>query len=369
MSELDLRMRHPHRAARSRRGRSCFVTLLALAIIFGAIGFAALRGADIVSGWFAGPEDYSGQGSGAVRVEVIEGDSAADIGVTLEEAGVVASAEAFTDAASADPRSRSIQPGRYEMHEQMSAAAALDMLVGGEALIDDDVTIPEGFTVAEIIERLGDETDLAVKDLASAAERAGALGLPAWAEGDVEGFLYPSTYTVDPGTDATGALAAMVEQFRQRADELRLEERAQEVGLTPREVVIVASLVQAEASRPQDFGKVARVIYNRLDEQMMLQLDSTVKYITGSSGVYTTDEERDNPSRYNTYEHEGLPPTAIDSPGERALRAALEPTPGDWMYFVTVNFETGRTLFADSYQQHLRNDAKKDAYCAQSDLC
>jgi UPF0755 protein len=163
----------------------------------------------------------------------------------------------------------------------------------------------------------------------------------------------------------------MVSEFSRQAASLSLEERAGDLGMSPKEIVIVASLVQAEASRPQDFGKVARTIYNRLDARMRLQLDSTVHFASGddTGDVFTSDEQRNNPSLYNTYQHEGLPPGAIDSPGQRALRAALDPTRGDWRYFVTVNLETGRTLFTDSFAEHKRNVTKLNAFCADSDLC
>ncbi len=370
MSEIDLRMKHPHRSAKGRTGRSCLVVLIAVAVVVGGLGVVVWRGADMVSGWFAEPENYSGQGSGSVRVEVVQGDSAATIGATLEDAGVVASAEAFTDAAAADPRSMSIQPGRYEMNEEMSAAAALDLLVEGKALIDDDVTVPEGFTVQETLDRLADETDLSARQLSEAARDTDQLALPPWSGDDVEGYLFPSTYTIGPGVSAVDALGQMVAEFRGVSEELSLEAGAQQLGISPREVVIVASLIEAEASRPQDLGKVAQVIYNRLDAGMMLQLDSTVKFAEGSSdSIYTTEQERSNPSRYNTYQWKGLPPTAINSPGARALRAALHPTSGNWMYFVTVDLDTGRTLFADTFRQHKRYVAKLTAYCRESDLC
>jgi len=370
VSELDLRMRHPHRSQHGRTGRSCLVALLAVAVVVGVVGFVVYRGADMVSGWFADPEDYTGKGTGSVRVEVVQGDSAADIGTTLEDAGVVASAEAFTDAASADPRSRSIQPGRYEMREEMSATAALGLLIEGEVVVSDDVTVPEGFTVRETLSRLAEGSDLSAESLSEAARATSRLGLPSWSGDDVEGYLFPSTYTVDPGASANDVLAQMVSRFREVSADIALERGARRLGVTPREVVIVASLIQAEASRPQDFGKVARVIYNRLDDKMLLQLDSTVKFAEGSSdSIYTTAEERDNPSRYNTYRYKGLPPTAINSPGEQALRAALDPTPGDWMYFVTVDLDTGRTLFAETFRQHQRYVAKLTAYCRESDMC
>ncbi len=372
MSDIELGMRHhEHRSVRSRKGRGCVAVLVALVVVVAAIGVVVWRGTDLVSGWFADPEDYTGQGTGSVRVEVLEGDSATDIGTMLEKAGVVASVEAFTDAASADPRSVSIQPGVYRLHEQMSAQAALSLLVEGEAVIDDSVTVPEGYTVEETIDRLVDDGGLKRADLVRAIGSPDRLNLPGWANGDVEGFLYPSTYRVDSHTSAVEVLTDMVAEFSQETTKLSLVDEADAHGMSAREIVIVASLVQAEVKRPQDFGKVVRVIYNRLDHRMPLQLDSTRDYAhdLADGAVFTNPQQRRHPSRYDTYEHKGLPPGPIDSPGERALRAALDPTPGKWRYFVTVDLETGRTLFANTFAQHKRNVAKYRDYCDDSDLC
>ncbi|MDF2968234.1 MAG: mltG [Nocardioidaceae bacterium] len=372
MSDFDLRMHHPtHRGPRRAVGRACIPVLIALLVVLGALGVVVWRGADVVTGLFAEAQDYSGQGAGTVRVEVLEGDSTTDIGARLERAGVVASVEAFTDAAAREPRSLSIQPGLYELREQMAAKAALATLVEGEAMIDTSVTVPEGFTVDETIERLAESSELSRQELERATRFPQRLGLPGWANGDLEGYLYPSSYRVDPRTTATDALTRMVAEFSSKADELSLVRRADAMDLAPRQIVTVASLVQAEASRPADFPKVARTIYNRLNARMPLQLDSTVHYATGddSGDVFTSQQQRDNPSQYNTYRHRGLPPGAINSPGERALRAALDPARGNWKYFVTVNLETGRTLFARSYREHKKNTQKLRNYCASSDQC
>ena len=372
MSDFDLRMHHPaHRAPRRSVGRACVPVLIALIVLLGALGVVVWRGADVVTGLFAEADDYSGQGTGTVRVEVLEGDSTTDIGARLVRADVVASVEAFTDAASGDPRSLSIQPGLYELNKKMAAGVALAALVGGEAMIDTSVTVPEGFTVAETVERLAESSALSRDELERAARFPQRLGLPGWAHGDLEGYLYPSSYRVDRGTTATDALARMVAEFSGKADELSLLGGAGALDMAPRQIVTVASLVQAEASRPADFPKVARTVYNRLDERIPLQLDSTVHYANGddSGDVFTSQQQRNNPSQYNTYRHRGLPPGAINSPGEQALKAALDPARGNWRYFVTVDLETGRTLFARSYREHKANTAKLRNYCADSDQC
>ncbi len=345
---------------------------IALGVVLGlvaAVGLVLWRGADGLSGMFADPEDFAGKGSGSVTVEVAEGDSAGDIGVTLERQGVVASVEAFTDAAATDNRSLSIQPGFYELRREMSARSALDLLVDGQTRIEKAVTIPEGLATDETLARLAEQTPPTNRAYREAAERPAGLGLPGYARGDVEGYLFPATYPLPPAVNAGEVLALMVERFRQAAESIGLESRARENGLSPGQVVTVASLVQAEASRPRDFAKVAAVIYNRLDQSMALELDSTVQYATGGTGVFTSAKERNDPSPYNTYRYRGLPPGPIGAPGELAMEAALQPAGGGWTYFVTVDLRTGRTLFTDNYRRHLRNVDKLRRYCADSAQC
>ena len=142
-----------------------------------------------------------------------------------------------------------------------------------------------------------------------------------------------------------------------------LVQRAQALNRSPYEILTVASLLEAEV-RPADFTKVARVIYNRLDAGMPLQLDSTVAYATGADDLMLTQEQMDTASPYNTYLNTGLPPTPINSPGEAALDAALSPAQGPWLYFVTVNPKTGETKFAKGYQRFLRLKAELQANLA-----
>ncbi|CAN5812121.1 endolytic transglycosylase MltG [soil metagenome] len=360
------------RSTAARLARSCLPTLVALLVVGGLAAAALLlvfRGADGLRNQFAGPEDFEGDGQGSVTIEVAAGDSAGDIATTLESAGVVASSEAFTDAAAADERSTNIQPGVYGLKEQMSAEAALALLLSPSAKIEETVSIPEGLTAEETVKRLAQQTDISATAYRRAAERPRRLGLPKYAGGNLEGYLFPATYPIPPKVQADDVLQAMVRRFEQAADELKLESGAKKLGYTPAEVVTVASLVQAEAKRQKDFPRVAAVIYNRLDEDQPLQLDSTVQYASGGTSVFTSKKERENPSAYNTYRQPGLPPGPIDAPGEEALKAALDPAAKNWTYFVTVNLKTGKTLYTNSYQQHLRNVEKLRKYCRTSDAC
>jgi UPF0755 protein len=283
------------------------------------------------------------------------------VGRTLEAAGVVKSVAAFTDAASADDRATRLQPGYYRLHKRMSGAAALDLLLSSSSRVSTRVTVPEGATLAQVVHLFAAKTRLRLAALEAATKAPKATPLPGYANGHAEGFLFPSTYDVDPGTTADAVVSAMVSQFVAHANKAGLVTGARQLGLTPFQVVTVASILEKEARLAGDFPKVARVIYNRLGDGMELQLDSTLNYVLPQRKGHLTVADTRNPSPYNTYEHAGLPPTPIDNPGVTALQAALHPAAGNWRFFVTVD-KAGHTAFATTYQQFLalKQEAKRN---------
>ena len=373
MSDLGLDLGHVkdrRKRRKPRRGPGCLAVLIALAILVGGGYFVVNKGMDVLNERFGPPEDYSGSGTGSVMVEVKEGDAASDIGTALVAKDVVKSQEAFTDAAVENPESRGIQVGFYEMRHKMSAKAALDILVDPENMTQNTVAFPEGWTVDQIVTQLAKKTDFSAKQFDKALGRPGSIGLPAYAEGNPEGYLFPATYEIRPNAKPAAILSLMTTRYEQAAKTLDLEAGAADLGVSPHDVMVVASLVQAEARFDKDFAKVSRVIYNRLDRPMRLEFDSTVHYAVGRDGkVGTSDDDRSIDSPYNTYLRAGLPPTPIMAPGEKAIEAALNPTDGPWLFFVTTNPDTGETKFAEGYQEHLRNKAEFDEWCAQSDSC
>jgi UPF0755 protein len=364
----ELGFRTTGRRVKQRRGRGCIAVFIALAVILGGAALAVVQGREWLEATFTTP-DYSGSGSGNVQIEVHDGDFGADIAQTLEKEGVVKSAEAFEQAAKRDSRSSSIQPGFYELRHKMSGAEALRLLLDPSSRIEESVTVPEGLWVSQTIDTLATHTPLPKRDIEAFVERPEDLGLPSYAKNKPEGFLFPATYPINPGTTADELLRTMVERYDEEADELNLERRAEKLGRTPLEIVTVASIIEAEVRQPNDFGKVAQVIYNRLDDGWKLEMDSTVHYAAGSDTgkVSTSSEERASKSPYNTYRYEGLPPGPIGSPGGDALRAALDPTPGDWMYFVAVNPDTGETKFAVTSDEHEANRQEWLDWCAKNE--
>jgi UPF0755 protein len=310
------------------------------------------------------PEDYPGPGTGQVTVVVSEGQTLSDIGVTLESNGVVASAAAFAQEAKLDEAATSIQPGTYELPMRIPAAQALAILLDPASRVTDAVVIREGLRLQQTVEAYVRQAGMNADALQAALADTATLGLPAYAEGQPEGFLFPATYDVEPATTEAAAMAAMTAKFGEVATSISLEQRAAALGYTPRQVVTIASIVQAEARLDEDFGKIAQVVYNRLAAGLPLQMDSTVAYANGVFTVFTTDEQRAVDSPFNTYRVTGLPPGPINSPGEQALEAALDPTPGPWLYFVTVDLDTGETKYSTTFAEHEANVAELQRWIA-----
>jgi UPF0755 protein len=337
-----------------RRRRSGIAVLLSLLLVGGLIGgaFIGLRSviADILPGE---APDYTGDGTGQVVVEVTSGQTSRSIGVTLEEAGVVKSADAFAEAARDDARSLTIQPGFYALRLEMKASTALALLLDPASRAEGKVVLPEGTRLSRSLELIAEGSQVPLADLQAASQDPASLGLPAWASNNLEGFVFPATYPVPPNATAQSVLRQTTERFSEAANTVSLEQRARNLGYTPYEILIIASMIQAEGIE-SDFGKVARVIYNRLDDGMRLQIDATVNYALNKSELALTDADLEVDSPYNTYQVTGLPPTPINSPGEAALEAALSPEPGDWIYYITVNPDTGETRFTASYEEFQR---------------
>lgn len=321
----------------------------------GAVGYRLLR-------TYVIPPDFSGAGTGTAIVQIAQGQSAHDVAQTLAQAGVVASPRAFIKAVEADPQAQ-LDPGTYRLHRHMKASLALQLLLSPAARVQARITIPEGWRLSEILAALGSKSGIPLSKYQAAAANPGSLGLPSYAQGHLEGYLFPATYNVQPDTTATDVLRAMVQQFNQQASQLGVTTGARQVNLTPGQVIIVASLVQAEGGRASDFPKIARVIYNRLAAGMQLDLDSTVMYALHTYGIIASDQQvQDTNSPYNTYRHAGLPPGPICSPGAAAIRAALHPATGNWIYFVTVDPKHGVTKFTASAAefQQLRAELQRN---------
>jgi UPF0755 protein len=214
------------------------------------------------------------------------------------------------------------------------------------------VVVPEGWRFERTVAAAAKATGLSPDAIKESLSRAGSLGLPAYAEGNPEGFLFPATYEFQPGVTSDQVVTTMLSRFRQEATDADLASAAKAKGLTPLQVVTVASILEIEGA-PRDYAKIARVLYNRLNTGMPLQLDSTVNYALGTQSLHLTAAQLATNSPYNTYLNKGLPPGPINSPGDAAIQAALNPAKGSWIYFVTTDPKTKTTKFATTYAQFL----------------
>ncbi|MGH3751447.1 MAG: endolytic transglycosylase MltG [Pseudonocardiaceae bacterium] len=369
--------RRERRQARERRRRFVVLsTVLAVLVLAGAgvfLGVQKLQELREVP-------DFPGAGGAAAIVQVEEGQSLSAIGATLTRRNVVASVRAFTAAAAADPRIKAVQPGYYQLRERMSGSAAVARLQEPAARVGhlqirggmqlDDVGLPDGKTAPGLlteISRASCAVNGAVSTCVSADDLRTAMGqtdpaqldIPGWATDPVarvesgrrlEGLLVPGTYDVRPGSSAAELLRQVTATSMARLLAAGFPASAAATGYSPYEVLVIASVIEREAITA-DFGRVSRVIYNRLTAGMPLQMDSTINYLLDRPEVRTSDADRARPGPYNTYLNGGLPASPIGSPGAAALLAALNPEPGPWRYFVKCQ-QDGTSCFSVTIDEH-----------------
>ncbi|WP_159450084.1 endolytic transglycosylase MltG [Demequina sp. NBRC 110056] len=348
-TSLDMRrlQRQKRRAARRRWTLVVAAVALVLVAIGGSIAWNFVKSFESAESNVAA--DYETAGQGLVQVVVEQGDTGADIAQTLYDAGVVASTEAFITEARNNPESASITPGYYYMQREMKAEYALLTLLDPNSRNELSLTIPEGKTVDDYYQRIANLTNASLEEVQAVAENPEALGLPEEADGNLEGWLFPSTYRFNPDVQPADILAEMIEQTITVLDRNGVAEEDRE------DVLTIASIIERESRLEEDRPMVSGVIHNRLDIDMRLEMDSTVKYLSPSDGVYTSDEERAIDSPYNTYLYAGLPPGPIAAPGEASIKAAIAPAEHDYLFFVTVNTDTGETLYAETFDEHQKN--------------
>lgn len=258
------------------------------------------------------------------------------------------------------PRHRLTRRGRLSLliAAVLAVAAAITvplLLSGEENPGPRPLTVPEGWRARQVYVAVDRALRLSKGTTEGSVASAG-LPLPAEAKGNPEGYLYPATYPLTGDSTPASVLRYMVRTANERFAGRRPVAVADRETVSRYETVKVASIVQAEAATDSDMGRVARVVYNRLHRRMPLQMDSTLNYALGRSTLDTTGEDTRVDSPYNTYARRGLPPTPIANPGEQAVRAAVAPRPGDWLYFVTVG--PGDTRFTGNYAQHQKNVAE-----------
>ncbi|MFF8270239.1 endolytic transglycosylase MltG [Streptomyces sp. NPDC016562] len=344
---------------KQRSGAACLIAAL---VIVGVLGGGGYYGYTYIKARFGAPEDYAGEGTGeSIDVEIPKGSGLLQMGVILKKAGVVASAQAFADAAAKLPPGKAIQAGVYPLKKKMSAASVVEVMSDPSKL--NVVTVAEGKRNAEVYKLIDAKLGKPEGTTNEIARReAKNMGLPAWAANPkaidpLEGFLYPARYDLSSDTTPESLLKQMVKNATDKYGEMGIEAKAKELGLeNPLQVVTVASLVNAEGKNHDDFRKMAEVVYNRLKKtndvtNQKLEFDSTYNYIKGKSDInFSLKEARAFEHPYNTHNVKGLPPGPIGNPGADALNATLNPDHGGWMFFVSVDGD--KTTFTKTYEEH-----------------
>ncbi|WP_030776975.1 endolytic transglycosylase MltG [Streptomyces sp. NRRL S-920] len=233
-----------------------------------------------------------------------------------------------------------------------ATAVAVPLLLPDDNARPESLTIPEGWRSGQVYAAV----DKALKVPAGTTKKAvpkADLKLPGDAGGNPEGYLFPATYPLSSQSTPASVLSYMVNTANEKFNGGHVTAGADRNAVNVYQTVTIASMIEAEAGSKEDMGKVARVIYNRLDRGMPLQMDSTINYALNRSTLATSDRDTKVNSPYNTYARMGLPPTPIGNPGEEAMRAAISPTPGNWLYFVTV--KPGETRFTSDFGEHQKN--------------
>ena len=364
--------REVHSRAPGGRGKTVFA-LFAIVILLlsgGGVWWVWSEYGERVVNYFASEPaaDYEGGGAApTIDVIVSPGDIGETVARKLADVGVTASFEAVYDLLLQDA-TITFQPGTYRLLTGMSAESALSALRDSGNRVQVSFVIPEGVTMQRALEIIAEQASVPLEDLADAVSEPALYGVSNPA-GSLEGYLFPATYSFEPGVAAEEIVARMVEETKSRLTQAGVAESDWHRVLT------MAGLIQREARLEEDFYKAARVFYNRLDVGMALQSDATVTYWTGLyDGVGTSDADRaDESNPYNTYVFPGLPPGPISLPGDIAIDAAVNPAVGDWLYFVAIDLRTGETVFSNTYAQHLvavdqwlswcRESEENGAYC------
>lgn len=319
------------------------------------------------------PKDYEdGLATGETLVTISSGDTGGTISRSLYDAGVTKTPEAFYDHLVETAQNPTFYPGVYRLQQKMTSPAALAALQDPANKLENSALVREGLTVEQTLPLLAEGIGLPIEDFQAAVADPAAYGIPvdpaitAAGGQPLEGWLFPAMYTFDPGVTASGVIQAMVNRTIESLDAagVPVEDRQR--------VLTIASIIQREARFEEDFYKVSRVIQNRLDPSNdqtfgLLQMDSSAQYGYGEmhdGTVSSSQEALDDDNPWNTYRYTGLPVGPIANPGDVAIDAAMNPAEGPWLYFVTVNPDSGETVFTETVADHERYVAQWQEWCA-----
>jgi peptidoglycan lytic transglycosylase G len=314
----------------------------------------------IASLWVLSNVQSSTAGNADVVVEIQQGWTPAQVGDALQQAGVIDSSLAFQKVATSAGYASDYAAGRYDFVENSAPREALDTLRGGPRRIVPDLKLllPPGLTIGQIAERVGKlEGKSAQAFLAAATSGSIRSRYEPFFVNSLEGLTWPDTYFIGANQNEEQILLKIVAQFDLKADALGVgASGAANGGQSPYQAIVSASLIEAEAGSVDDGPLISAVIVNRLKDNTPLQIDATLCYAKGGCPPVPTEADRKIDSPYNTYKVTGLPPTPIKTVSEVALRAALQPAPVPYKYYVSDAH--GKTYYATTLPEHEKNVAK-----------
>lgn len=324
--------------------RRAIAILAAVALVAGTGTIAYLNRSNIRTAFeqIQG-NDFVGSGKGEAFIEITAGETGQDVAQALVDAGVVKNFRTIYKLIL--EQNPTFFPGTYKLKLEMSSLAALAALADPQNSVVNRVTVKEGLRISVVFKVLSDATGISQTDFVEAAKDLSNFDLPAEAP-SLEGYLFPATYNFSPKADAVSILKTMRERMQQELDSFGVS------AANIHAVLTLAGLVQKEARIESDFYKASRTFLNRIDIGMNLQSDATVSYGVDGDTVSTSAADRADENGYNTYLYPGLPVGPIGAPGRIAIDAALNPAVGKWLYFCTINLETGETVFSETFAEH-----------------
>ena len=327
--------------------------------VLGVLFLLAVIAGGVAGWWFYTGVDrpFKGYGGTEQFVEIPHGAGSVAIARQLADAGVIRDVNSFRLALWLSGKGRHLQAGEYRFDRPVTAREVADKIARGEIYVR-PITFPEGLAIKQMAALYESKGFGPAQDFLAAAGNAALVSAVDSDAKDLEGYLFPDTYNLKRKENAEQLVPKMVTAFM-KAITPELLEKADQRGLTVRQLVTLASIVEKETGNKDERPLVAAVYANRLRIGMPLQCDPTVIYALERAGRYNGNLTRENlqyDSPYNTYRYPGLPPGPIASPGRASIEAAANPAPVDYLYFVSRN--DGTHAFAKTLDEHNRNVQK-----------